>query len=532
VVRASNRGVVFHLLLTVLFSGVLCRQTAWPDTVDVSNPRGYNAPDLSNLVQEVTVGQSHIRVYGSKSSESLWMSERDPVVYTSGTTDSPYFYPQLPEPDSVIFRAETSYFNLDSSKALMVTVSGLAPDTAYYYQVGDSVELVRFRTKPKPGSFSPFTFSVVSDSQGPYDAEGDEKLNKDRHKQGPFAQVNVAADFPFNVTVDSMRQAIVPDFSVHCGDIIEDARYTVQWEKELFGELKYYLTQAPVFFVMGNHEQHDARVWRYFDLPLGPEERLPHRAFYSFDWGQAHFIVLDFNGGWYEILDIDEVPSFHTYQVTPKVLSQLQVFLTEEMAESLQSLAGAELRQTAFREALASAGIRGPESRLVRTAALVDIGFNKPYSVSCRNIELGRLSFSRRVDPEFQKYQVEWLKRDLERNEDKRYIFAFSHHPICYGGPVRAPYGTLFEQHGVTATFSGHQHVYAHNRRNGVHYFQAAGLSNTVFSALQDCPSETFVFHRWGPHYVVVNVEEDRAVVIGLSRENEAFEKTVLKPRF
>ena len=84
----------------------------------------------------------------------------------------------------------------------------------------------------------------------------------------------------------------------------------------------------------------------------------------------------------------------------------------------------------------------------------------------------------------------------------------------------------------MTATFSGHAHVYAHNRRNGVHYFQAGGFSDTVFSALRDCPPETFVYHRRGPHYVVVDVEEDKAVVRGVSRENEVFEETELAPRW
>jgi len=120
---------------------------------------------------------------------------------------------------------------------------------------------------------------------------------------------------------------------------------------------------------------------------------------------------------------------------------------------------------------------------------------------------------------------------------DKKYLFVFSHHPFCYGGPVRRlPVGEggfddLFEKHGVTATFSGHWHGFAHNQKNGVHYFQAGGLSDSVFSSLANNPRETFVFHRYGACYAVVDVQHNSAVLTAYDRDNRPFHTATLSPR-
>ena len=188
----------------------------------------FDQPDPSNLVQTVSSGDATIKIYGSKSADELWQTKRDPVVFTAGTTASPYFYAQIPSPTGFVLCAESNYFDLDNSTKLRVRVTGLEPDTSYYFQVNDSVEWNRVRTAPNSGKFRPFQFVVSGDSQGPYDTIGDQLLNKDRHSMGPFAEANLATNTSFNITTESMRQRIVPDFAVNLGDIIEDARYTIQ----------------------------------------------------------------------------------------------------------------------------------------------------------------------------------------------------------------------------------------------------------------------------------------------------------------
>jgi len=72
--------------------------------------------------------------------------------------------------------------------------------------------------------------------------------------------------------------------------------------------------------------------------------------------------------------------------------------------------------------------------------------------------------------------QYEWVREQLEGLDETRYAHrvAFFHHPAFSSGPhggprvepptaeLRARYLPLFREHGVTATFSGHDHLFEH----------------------------------------------------------------------
>ena len=492
--------------------------------------RQFDQPDLTHIVKIIDAGNAKITIFGSKPAKEAWQSPRDSTVYTAGTTDVPYFYAQLPSPTGFYLCAESSYLELDSSTKIRVEVTGLRPDTSYYFRVNDSQEYCRVRTAPEPGQFRPFQCIVVGDSQGPYDAIGDRELNKDRHALGPADQANLSKNMTFNLTTESMRQRVSPDFSVHVGDIVEDGRYTVQWRKELFGQLKYYMTHAPVYLTMGNHEFHDPRCWRYFEMPVPVYERAPERAFYSFTWGDALFIVLDFNGHWYKIVDVNDLPSGF-YEVDDGALAQVKKLVSKEKIDTLAKLRGEQLTRQAITAACVRAEMTEREDRAVRAASFVGLPDRGRYKIAIRNPENGRLSLQIPADPELMNGQWKWLRRELERNRERKYIFIFGHHPIRYGGGVRQPVVELCEEFGVTATFSGHQHVYGHHVAKGVHYFQAGGQSDSVFSSLSEGPEETFVFHRHGPHYIVVTAEEESVTIQGIGRDNTVFEETVIPAR-
>ena len=494
------------------------------------HPRQFDQPDLDHVVKILEVGGAKITIFPSKPVEQIWQSPRDSTVFTAGTTDSPYFYAQLPSPTGFLLCAQNNYHHLDRSNELRIEVSGLQPDTTYYFRVNDSHEYCRVRTAPKPGTFRPFQFTVAGDSQGPYDAVGDRELNKDRHSLGPADQANLSKNMSFNLTTESMRRHVAPDFSVHVGDIVEDARYTVQWQKELFGQLKYYLTQTPVYLTMGNHEYHDPRCWHYFEMPVPVYERASERAFYSFRWGDALFVVLDFNGHWYRIVDVDDLPS-GLYEINDDALSNVKEFVSGMKYDELAKLKGQRLTRQSITTALVSAGLTQREDRAVRAASFVGLPDKARYRIAIRNPRNGRLSLQISADPELISGQWKWLRRELESNKDRKYIFVFGHHQIRYGGVVRQPVVDLCEEFGVTAAFSGHQHVYGHHVSKGVHYFQAGGQSDTVFSNLSDGPQETFVFHRHGPHYIVVTAEGESLTIQGIGRDNTVFEETVISAR-
>ena len=281
---------------------------------------------------------------------------------------------------------------------------------------------------------------------------------------------------------------------------------------------------------MGNHEYHDPRCWRYFEMPIPVFGRPSERAFYSFTWGDAAFIVLDFNGGWYRIIDIDDMPS-GTYVISDSVVLQLTDTLLHEKSTTLKQLRDRPFTRQAISAELVQRGFSEAESRAVRTVALAGLRDFPTYEIAIRNPKNGRISFSIPANRELFQGQWVWMLHELRRHQDKKYIFVFGHHPIRYGGRTRQPVVDLCERFGVSATFSGHRHVYGHHLHKNVHFFQAGGHSDTVFSSLADGPKETFVFHRYGPHYIVITVEEDQATVLSVGRDNQVFESTTIQPR-
>ena len=231
-------------------------------------PGGFDQPDIGQIVKKISVGDALATIFGAQPSSALWRSPRNDTVFTVARTSSCYFYPQRRTSTSVVLCIESNMSDLRNSRPIRVEVSGLHPDTVYYYRANDSREYVRFRTAPEPGTFIPYQMAVVTDSQGPYDSAG----RKDRYSLGEFEQANVAANYQFNLTTQPMRNLVQPDFSLHWGDVVEDARYWIQWEKELYGDLKYYLTHAPCIPAIGNHEYQDPRWWPFFDLPTTPQD--------------------------------------------------------------------------------------------------------------------------------------------------------------------------------------------------------------------------------------------------------------------
>jgi predicted phosphodiesterase len=80
--------------------------------------------------------------------------------------------------------------------------------------------------------------------------------------------------------------------------------------------------------------------------------------------------------------------------------------------------------------------------------------------------------------------QTAWIERELiaaRQDTSIRHIFVVMHHPpfsiSLHGGAadLRERWTPLFEQYGVSAVFSGHDHVYSRAEHNDVHYFVSGG---------------------------------------------------------
>jgi hypothetical protein len=166
-----------------------------------------------------------------------------------------------------------------------VQLDGLSPETRYYYAVysGDTLlagdETHSIRTSPPHGSVRPLRMWVVGDSG-----------------TGLLAQMRVRDAF-----LEQTRGA--PDLFIHVGDMAYSDGEEQEFTSNFYRPYADILKNTPVWPAMGNHEGHTSdsatETGPYYDgyvLPrAGEVGGLPSgtEAYYSFDWGTVHFVVLD-----------------------------------------------------------------------------------------------------------------------------------------------------------------------------------------------------------------------------------------------
>ncbi|HUB32094.1 MAG TPA: metallophosphoesterase [Bryobacteraceae bacterium] len=145
-----------------------------------------------------------------------------------------------------------------SSPALRVektNFTGLQPGTTYQYEVpGHAEARGSFKTAPAPGA--PFQFV----------AYGDTRTRNDVHRKVVAAILKYAS----------------PDFIVQSGDMVADGSDSSLWPT-FFDIESPLLRKAAYFPALGNHERNDSYFYEFFSP----------RAYYSFNWGNAHFAVMD-----------------------------------------------------------------------------------------------------------------------------------------------------------------------------------------------------------------------------------------------
>jgi predicted phosphodiesterase len=150
-----------------------------------------------------------------------------------------------------------------------VTLSGLSPGSTYYYRVieiGESPEMGRFRTAPV-GNDSHFTFAVFGDSG-----------------KGGKNQLAVA----------ELLERLEPDLILHTGDVVYPRGEERHYERSFFVPYRQLIKEVPVFPSLGNHdvEKNNGAVYlKNFHLPHNNQQN--SGRYYSFDWGNAHFVALD-----------------------------------------------------------------------------------------------------------------------------------------------------------------------------------------------------------------------------------------------
>jgi len=212
------------------------------------------------------------------------------------TKDSVRVMCEVNSPSKISVRfGETSKFTetvtsvSDDQLLHTATLSGLKPETGYYYQVvveehGQKetvqTDVSSFQTVSLPKT--PFAFAVTGDTQG-----------------------NPAV----NGKLSELIWALRPNFMVIPGDLVDDGPIKNQWVNEFFASMNPLFSRVPFYPVLGNHERNADYYYRYMDLPA-PE------YYYSFQYGNAMFFMLDSNK------KVD--PESEQYQWLERQLQELQ----------------------------------------------------------------------------------------------------------------------------------------------------------------------------------------------------------------
>ena len=157
-----------------------------------------------------------------------------------------------------------------------VPLSGLAADTIYHYSVttsGSSSGDRTFRTAPEQCACH-FRFVVYGDNRGKSETDTDMSVQE---------------------RITDAVLSFAPSFVVNTGDSIFAGENYANWGTQLFAPAAGLMGRIPYYLVYGNHEVPwgaGAFDWAaaFMYYPRGPGER-----WYSFDYGNAHFAVVDSN---------------------------------------------------------------------------------------------------------------------------------------------------------------------------------------------------------------------------------------------
>ena len=146
-----------------------------------------------------------------------------------------------------------------------VTLTGLKSNTTYSYRL----------IKPMADEWYSFKTFQANQSKLSFVAMGDSRSNPEI-----FTKI-------MKETKD-----LNPDFIISMGDLVEVGGEYDQWQDFYFSVVKGFVESTPIVSTLGDHETNgdNGDLFRYF---LRNEETVD-KQWFSFDYGDAHFISLDY----------------------------------------------------------------------------------------------------------------------------------------------------------------------------------------------------------------------------------------------
>ena len=193
------------------------------------------------------------------------------------------------EPDAVIeyrlvgsddikkLSATDTAFTDDGSTTYIheATITGLTPNTKYEYRVGYGADRRSDWYSLETAGAKEYDVLIYPDSQSG-DYSGWEKIVKDSANRNPKASLYISM-----------------------GDLVDNGEQAYQWRTWL-DSIKPLSARIPLAPTLGNHEMYtldwkmrEPRAYlNYFDVPSNGNTTFD-RHYYSYDYGDVHYVVLD-----------------------------------------------------------------------------------------------------------------------------------------------------------------------------------------------------------------------------------------------
>ncbi|MEF3354023.1 S-layer homology domain-containing protein [Paenibacillus sp. GYB006] len=262
-----KKGTAFMLSFILVLSLV---------TIPSALPASAESAERSGSLQNQEISKVTTTFYGDTTSSKgfTWYTSKqltDSTVQVIKKTGA--------EPDfnKALTFTGTSSISTNSQEELVhkAEASGLEANTVYYYRVGDKVRGIwskvgTFQTSPHSGAF---TFIDIADTQAKTEEEA----------------------ILSSETLEKALQTVTnAQFVVHNGDIVDTGTKEDQWNW-LLGHSQDSLLQTTIVPSAGNHEDENFAFYEHFHINEPDGSATETGAYYSFDYSNAHFIVLNSN---------------------------------------------------------------------------------------------------------------------------------------------------------------------------------------------------------------------------------------------
>jgi len=230
------------------------------------------------------------------------------IMYTDTTSTTIMWETETVAPSVVEYGEKQSSLDKvmgEESDLHEVRITGLKPDTEYFYRAGDGQNMsIMFKFRTNPSHHKPFRFVAYGDSQN----------HPEIHSK-----------------LIPMIAARSPSFVLHAGDAVERGGEEERWQTEFFDVVRPLIFYIPYYISIGNHEANSQYFYKYVSYPY-PEGDEQHESYYWFKYGAVFVIVIDSNKYYFGTEDPQHRWVINTLKRPEAVWAGLRIALFHEAA--------------------------------------------------------------------------------------------------------------------------------------------------------------------------------------------------------